>query len=98
MNRSHHPTSPGGRTPGKYETLQGTDADQPAGAHRGQVFIMFAIFSVALLGMLGLATDVGYAMAARRAAQGAADAGALAGARVIAQYSSGGATKAQTEV
>ena len=44
------------------------------GAHRGQVLILFAGFR-GLMGMLGLATDVGYTLAARRTAQGAADAG-----------------------
>lgn len=85
-----------GRMPGKYARLV-TDAP-PERAHRGQVLIMFAGFMLAMMGMLGLATDVGYAMAARRAAQGAADAGAIAGARVIARYKSSSPTSAQGEV
>jgi hypothetical protein len=68
----------------------------PEPSHRGQVLIMFAGFMIALMGLLGLATDVGYAMAARRAVQGAADAGAIAGARVIARYPK--MTTAQSEV
>ncbi len=85
-----------GRMPDKYAPLV-TEAS-PERAHRGQVLIMFAGFMLAMMGMLGLATDVGYAMAARRAAQGAADAGAIAGARVIARYKSSSPTSAQGEV
>ena len=85
------------RMPAKNERPLIVETGPPAGAHRGQIFVMFAIFAIAMMGMLGLAIDVGYAMAARRAAQGAADAGALAGARVIARYSSG-TTSAQSEV
>ncbi|MEA2530921.1 MAG: hypothetical protein QOG89_2565 [Thermomicrobiales bacterium] len=97
MSESQGPLFDPARMPGKYEPLPEPEA-VPAGARRGQVFIMFAIFAIGMMGLLGLATDVGYAMAARRAAQGAADAGALAGARVIARYSSGGAKSAQSEV
>jgi Flp pilus assembly protein TadG len=86
------------RLPRKDAVLPDIEGEEPTGAHRGQIFIMFAIFAIGLFGLLGLATDVGYAMAARRAAQGAADAGALAGARVIARYSAGGASSAQSEV
>jgi hypothetical protein len=83
-----------GRMPGKHEVP--TEEGVPAGAHHGQVFILFAIFAIAMIGVLGLATDVGYAMAARRAVQGAADAGAIAGARALVKYPS--MTTAQSEV
>lgn len=43
-------------------------------ASRGQVLIMFALFSTAMLGMVGLATDLGIAFAGRRSMQNAADA------------------------
>ncbi len=85
-----------GRMPGKHAAL--VLEEQPERAHRGQVLIMFAGFMIALMGLLGLATDVGYAMAARRAVQGAADAGAIAGARMIARYTPSSPTSAQSEV
>lgn len=68
-------------------------SDAPPGANRGQVLVMMGLFLVSLMGMLGLATDVGFAMAAQRAVQGAADAGALAGAREIARYTTAAPTK-----
>jgi Flp pilus assembly protein TadG len=52
-------------------------------AHRGQVMILFAIFLVALMGALGLSIDLGLAFSQRRALQNAADASALAGARLV---------------
>lgn len=64
-----------------------------ARARRGQVAIMFALVLVPLVGMLGLAVDGGVYLYARRTAQAAADAAALAGAR---QLSKGNA--AQTDV
>lgn len=84
--------------PTKHAPLPDPADEEPPGARRGQIIIMFAIFIVGLFGLLGMATDVGYAMAARRAAQGAADAGAFAGARVIARYANGGAPTAWSEV
>ncbi len=77
------------------------DGNRPSGqdsAPAGQIIVMFAGFLVALMGMLGLAIDVGYALAARRAVQAAADAGALAGARMIARYTPAAPTSAQAEV
>lgn len=89
---------PGGSTtPSKFEPLS-VEEVEPDGARRGQVLIMFAIFLVAMLGMLGLATDVGYALAAKRSVQGAADAGALAGARQIAMYTQSAPRSAIAEV
>jgi Flp pilus assembly protein TadG len=85
-----------GHMPSKREVLVAESV--PAPARRGQVMILFAGFLLALMGALGLATDVGYAMAARRAAQGAADAGAIAGARMIARHQPSATTSAQADV
>lgn len=49
----------------------------------GQVLILFAVFLVLLIGMAGLATDLGYAFAQRRAMQNSADAASEAGALVV---------------
>ncbi len=84
--------------PGKYAELPPVEEPVEEGAQRGQIIVMFAIFLVAMLGVLGLATDVGYMLAAKRATQGAADSGAMAGARMIARYTADTPTKAQTEV
>jgi Flp pilus assembly protein TadG len=46
---------------------------------------MFALFLVAMIGVLGLSVDVGMAMAQRRTMQNAADAGALAGTQVVSK-------------
>lgn len=53
------------------------------GASHGQVLILFAFFITAMLGLVGLATDLGYAFVHRRNSQNAADAGALAGALAV---------------
>jgi Flp pilus assembly protein TadG len=44
---------------------------------------MFAAAMIGLIGMLGMATDLGYAFVERRTMQNAADAGAIAGAHTI---------------
>lgn len=49
-------------------------------ASDGQVLILFALFSLVLVGFMALAVDVGYLLAERRQAQSAADAGVLAAA------------------
>lgn len=54
-------------------------------ASRGQILILAAAALVGLIGLVGLATDLGYSFAERRTMQNAADAGALAGAHAIAQ-------------
>ena len=54
-------------------------------ASRGQIIIMFAAALVGLVGLLGLATDLGYAFVQRRTMQNAADAGAIAGAHAISK-------------
>lgn len=56
------------------------------GANRGQIILMFALFLTALLGMLGLAIDLGFSFAQKRTIQGAADLAASAGARAVARY------------
>lgn len=88
----------GAVTPGKYAELPPVGDAVDEGAGRGQIVVMFAIFLVAMMGMLGLATDVGYTMAAKRSVQGAADSGALAGARMIARYTTAAPTAALNEV
>ena len=70
----------------------------PAGASRGQIMIMFAIFAAAMFGILGLAIDLGMSFAERRSMQNAADLGAIAGARAIARYTDSAKTKAQADV
>jgi Flp pilus assembly protein TadG len=74
------------------------DARPERGASRGQIIVMLALFLVSLMGMLGLAMDLGFAFAAKRAVQGAADAGAIAGARQIARYTTAAPTNAQGAV
>ena len=90
------PTGP--TTPGKHTPLVLSGDDARDGASPGQIIVMFALFLVGMLAMLGLATDVGYVLAGRRATQGAADAGAIAGARMIARYTTAGPTSALPEV
>jgi Flp pilus assembly protein TadG len=51
--------------------------------YAGQTLVIFALCSLVLLGILGLAIDGGYNFGQRRAMQAAADAAALAGARVV---------------
>lgn len=46
----------------------------------GQIILLFALFSVVLIGFLALAIDAGYLMSKRRELQNAADAAALAAA------------------
>jgi hypothetical protein len=89
----------GGATlPSKFASLAREDATTSDRAEQGQILVMFAVFLIGLMGMLGLATDVGFSVAARRTAQGAADAGAFAGARQIALYKAASPTSAQAEV
>jgi hypothetical protein len=53
---------------------------------RGQIIVLFALASAAMLMVAGLVIDGGFALAQRRASQNAADLAALAGARVIASF------------
>ena len=66
------------------------DHKQESGASTGQIMIMFAFFITAMLGVLGLAIDLGYAYSQRRTVQSAADLAAVAGARQIARYQKDG--------
>jgi Putative Flp pilus-assembly TadE/G-like/von Willebrand factor type A domain len=50
---------------------------------RGQVIVLVAISIVALIGLVGLAIDVGYAYYSQRSLQASADAAALAGASAL---------------
>ena len=63
-----------------------SDHDSPARAPRRQVIIMFALFLTGMLGLLGLALDLGFAFSAKRTVQNAADAGAMAGARAVTKW------------
>lgn len=59
---------------------------------KGQIIIMAAALLVVMLGMIGLAIDLGYAFAQKRSVQNAADAGAIAGAHVVTQWSATNST------
>ena len=59
---------------------------------RGQMIPLFALTATAILLVVGLVTDGGYALAQRRGSQNAADFAALAGARVVAEKIGGDAT------
>jgi hypothetical protein len=52
---------------------------------RGQIVVLFAAASTAIILLVGLVIDGGYSLAQRRASQNASDFAALAGARVIAE-------------
>lgn len=52
---------------------------------RGQVLVMVALFLSAFLGMLVLANDIGMGLVQRRVAQNAADAAAMASAKLLAR-------------
>src|SRR5687767_9398378 len=67
-------------------------------APRGQVILMFALFLTVIVGVLGLAVDVGFAVSQRRSMQNAADAGALAGTHVVSKSPTGSAQAAVVEV
>jgi Flp pilus assembly protein TadG len=66
--------------------------------HPGQILVLFALFSTALVGMLGLATDLGVAFAGRRSIQNAADAAAYAGARMVAKAATTSGISARSDV
>ena len=51
---------------------------------RGQVFVLSALTLPVMVGMGAIAVDVGYVYVARNEMQNAADAGALAGAQILA--------------
>ena len=60
----------GPTTPGKHTPLVIRSEDASGGTPTGQIIVMFAIFLIGMLTMLGLATDVGYMLAGRRATRG----------------------------
>jgi len=59
-------------------------------SERGQSLVLVALLFLAFAAILALVLDGGSAYAARRQAQNAADAGALAGAAMMCQYSDAG--------
>ncbi len=81
-NCEHSATTPPSTSPAKMND-SGHSRMRKSRASRGQVLILFAAAMVALIGMLGLATDMGYGFIERRTMQNAADAGALAGAHAL---------------
>ncbi len=56
---------------------------------RGQMIVLFALASTAMLLVGGLVIDGGYALAQRRSSQNTSDLAALAGARVLASFVAG---------
>ena len=62
------------------------------GRQRGQMIMLFALSLTAILLVVGLVIDGGYALVQRRSAQNAADFAALAGARIVAEKVGGDAT------
>lgn len=56
-------------------------------AQQGQIIIFVAVVAVAMLGMIGMAVDLGYAFVEKRSVQNAADAAAAAGTRIVTQWS-----------
>ncbi|MHB1295728.1 MAG: pilus assembly protein TadG-related protein [Anaerolineae bacterium] len=65
------------------------------GAESGQILIIVALALMVLMGILALAVDVGIFYAQRRHMQNAADAGALAGIRVLAEAGPDGGSAAE---
>jgi Flp pilus assembly protein TadG len=59
---------------------------------RGQMIALFALSSTAMMLMVGLVIDGGFALAQRRGSQNGSDFAALAGARVVAQWVGGDTT------
>ncbi len=59
--------------------------DRRKRGERGQTMVMLAVFAVGLLALVGLAIDGGTVFLERRRMQNAADAGAMAGTRKLAQ-------------
>src|SRR3954451_2935176 len=57
-----------------------------AGRARGQVLVIMTLALVGLMGITGVAVDMGYAYTHRREVQNAADAAALAGAIKLGQH------------
>ena len=70
----------------------------PGGAHPGQILVMSALFFTVMIGVLGLAVDLGFAFSQRRSMQNAADAGALTGAHIVAKSTTSAPVSAQAAV
>jgi Flp pilus assembly protein TadG len=81
-----------------HPALPAHPTERPTGAATGQVIIMVAFFATALIGVLGLATDLGISFAGRRSMQNAADAAAYAGARQVAKAATTTGISASSEV
>jgi Flp pilus assembly protein TadG len=87
------------RRPGDRGMKIQLNRDEPMGrAERGQVLILFAVFLVGMVGMMALSVDLGVSFTERRAMQNAADAGALAGARVVLKSTSASPLSASSAV
>lgn len=85
--------------PGALERAGYIDPEEvPRQASRGQIMILFALFLTAMLGVLGLSIDVGYAVSQRRMMQNAADLAAISGALSVANYSDSNVIAALTTV
>jgi Flp pilus assembly protein TadG len=68
-------------------------------AQQGQIIIFVALLAVSMIGMVGLAIDLGYTFAEKRSVQNAADAGASAGTYAVTQWSTtNNMITAQTDV
>lgn len=67
-------------------------------ARSGQILILFAFFLTVIVGVLALSVDLGVSFTERRAMQNAADAGALAGARIVARSLATAPLSAQSDV
>jgi Flp pilus assembly protein TadG len=64
----------------------------------GQILVMFAFMLTVLLGAVGLSIDLGAAFMQRRTMQAAADAGALAGTRIVSKSTAASPLSAQGDV
>ncbi|HVX30345.1 MAG TPA: TadE/TadG family type IV pilus assembly protein, partial [Nitrolancea sp.] len=66
---------------------------------QGQIIIFVAMVAVSMVGMIGLAVDLGYAFAQKRSVQNAADAAASTGTYIVTQWSTtNNAITAQADV
>src|SRR5690349_14280603 len=83
----------------RHQAAPANGASRRRRGERGQTLVVVALLAAILIGILGLAVDVGYAYSERRQIQNAADASALNGAREMdAQISNGNQTGADNQV
>ncbi len=61
---------------------------RPADRRSGQMIVLFALSLIAIVLVVGLVVDGGFAFAQRRTAQNAADFAAIAGTRIVAERGS----------